>query len=34
MCPTLTGFLRPTVIAGDTAPDDYQVIWNDLSAAF
>jgi hypothetical protein len=23
-------FLRPTVIGGDTAPDDYVVLWNDL----
>ena len=23
--------LRPTVIGGDTAPDDYQVIWNGMA---
>jgi hypothetical protein len=24
-------FLRPTVIAGETAPDDFEVIWNGLT---
>lgn len=24
-------FLRPTVIAGETAPDDFEVYWNGLS---
>lgn len=23
-------FLRPTIIAGQSAPDDYQVIWNEI----